>query len=131
MQQDLFLRKKLGKGWGDLTKNWQLMWTIGISIGGYGWPVINKYLLRNRLPTIGRKSNKQETPGLKELTGNFILRKSHGFSSKIINFGDLLQKRNIVQSQRKISDTYLMNNVMDKSFVFEYFIRHWLPIIKL
>ncbi|OGM26067.1 hypothetical protein A3D01_04875 [Candidatus Woesebacteria bacterium RIFCSPHIGHO2_02_FULL_39_13] len=49
----------------------------------------------------------------------------------IINFGDLLQKRNIVQSQRKISDTYLMNNVMDKSFVFEYFIRHWLPIIKL
>lgn len=47
------------------------------------------------------------------------------------NLTDLLKKRKIVQSKRKVSDNYLLNNVMDKSFVPDYFIKHWLPIIKL
>ncbi len=47
------------------------------------------------------------------------------------NFSTLIKKRKIVQRNRKIGDSYLLNNIMDNSFLFGYFFKHWLPIFKL
>lgn len=49
----------------------------------------------------------------------------------IAKFPILLRKREKVQKGRKVKDEYLINKLMDNSFIFTYFFKRWLPIISL
>ncbi len=47
-----------------------------------------------------------------------------------LNFNELLEKREVVQSKRKISDKYLLDNLMDRNFIINYFLKVWSPVVK-
>jgi GT2 family glycosyltransferase len=49
----------------------------------------------------------------------------------IWHFPKLYTRRKIVQKNRKIKDSYLINNLMDSTFIHNYFLKHWLQVVKL
>jgi GT2 family glycosyltransferase len=47
----------------------------------------------------------------------------------LVNFGNLIKKRNKTQKNRKLPDRYLLIKLMDNEFIQSYFIKHWLPVV--